>query len=48
MQTEERNQTEVEAMDFESKQNLVGFFELLLQVDMRNNPDLYKDKENMK
>lgn len=31
-----------ERMDFEAKQNLLGFFELLLKVDMRNNPERYK------
>ena len=27
--------------DFEADQNLLGFFELLLKVDMRVNPHLY-------
>ena len=31
-----------EKMDFEAKQNLLGFFDLLLKIDMRNNPELYK------
>ena len=29
-------------LDFESKQNLIGFFRLLIEVDQRINPDLYK------
>ncbi len=32
--------------DFEAQQNLLGFFELLLRVDMRVNPHLYKNKKN--
>ena len=32
--------------DFEAKQNLLGFFDLLLKIDMRNNPELYKKKLN--
>ena len=28
----------------ESEDNLLKFFELLLKVDMRNNPNLYKKK----
>ena len=30
--------------DFEAEQNLLGFFKLLLEVDMRVNPHLYKKK----
>jgi hypothetical protein len=30
--------------DFEAQQNLLGFFKLLLEVDMRVNPHLYKNK----
>ena len=29
-------------MDFEAKHNLFGFFDLLLKIDMRNNPQNYK------
>lgn len=29
-------------LDFEAKQNLVGFFKLLLDVDRRVNPHLYQ------
>ena len=31
-----------EEYDWEAQQNLLGFFSLLLKVDMRNNPHLYK------
>ena len=34
----------VEELDFESKENLVGFFALLQKIDMRVNPELYKKK----
>ena len=27
---------------FEAKQNLVGFFDLLLKIDIRKNPEKYK------
>ena len=33
-----------EKLDFESEQNLVGFFTLLHRIDKRINPDLYKKK----
>jgi len=33
-------------VDFESRQNLVGFFELLLKIDRRVNPDKYNKQEN--
>ena len=32
--------------DFEARQNLSGFFSLLLEIDMRNHPELYKKKFN--
>lgn len=31
---------------FEAKHNLTGFFKLLLEVDMRNNPQLYENNRN--
>ena len=31
--------------EFEAKQNLVKFFSLLLEIDKRNNPEKYKNKE---
>ena len=36
---------EKKRMDFEAKQNLLGFFELLLKIDMRNHPEKYKNKD---
>ena len=33
---------------WEEKQNLLGFFGLLLEIDMRENPHLYKKKLNTK
>jgi len=31
---------------FEAKHNLTGFLKLLLEVDMRNNPQLYENNGN--
>lgn len=31
--------------NFEEKQNLLGFFDLLLKIDKRNNPEKYKNKD---
>ncbi len=42
-QSNSQKQIDYENLDFESKQNLVGFFDLLLKIDMRVNPDLYKE-----
>lgn len=41
----EKNLTS-EIWDFESDQNWVGFWDLLLKEDMRQNPHLYKSEEN--
>jgi len=38
----ESNQNLLANIDFEAKHNLLGFFELLLKIDMRNNPQNYK------
>ena len=43
MQGNIKQESNLENLDFESKQNLVGFFDLLLKIDMRINPDLYKE-----
>ena len=43
MQDNIKQENSLENLDFESKQNLVGFFDLLLKIDMRINPDLYKE-----
>ena len=37
-----KNQNLIKDMDFEAKHNLFGFFDLLLKIDMRNNPQNYK------
>ena len=38
--------SEKKQLDFEAKQNLVGFFNLLLKIDKRNNSEKYKNNEN--
>lgn len=43
MQENIKQENNLENLDFQSKQNLVGFFDLLLKIDMRINPDLYKE-----
>ena len=43
MQENIKQENNLENLDFESKKNLVGFFDLLLKIDMRINPDLYKE-----
>jgi len=43
MQENTKQENNLETLDFESKQNLVGFFDLLLKIDMRINPHLYKE-----
>lgn len=35
-----------ENIDFEAKNNFVGFYALLLKIDKRINPQLYKTKSN--
>jgi hypothetical protein len=45
---EEKENNQISTKEsFEENQNLFGFFDLLLKVDMRNNPENYKkeDKE---
>lgn len=37
-----------ELNSFEAKQNLVGFFNLLLQIDRRNHPEKYKNNDGSK
>jgi len=32
--------------DEQDLDSLVGFFNLLLKIDMRNNPQLYKNQQN--
>lgn len=38
----EDNELSVEYLDFEAKQDLFSFFGLLLKIDKRINPHLYK------
>lgn len=35
-------------MDFEAKQNLVGFFDLLLKIDQRINPQNYQKYDDIR
>jgi hypothetical protein len=42
--TDEPTKNIDEVDDYEAEQNLLGFFQLLLRVDMRVNPQLYKKK----
>lgn len=44
MSKKAKEKKEVIELDFEATQNLVGFFELLLEVDRRINPHYYKKK----
>ena len=46
MSEESKEQSKTMDIDFEARQNLLGFFSLLLEIDMRNNPELYKKKLN--
>jgi len=44
--TELGNKFDDSYSNFEAKQNLLGFFSLLLKIDVRNNPHFYKNNEN--
>ena len=46
MSEESKDQSKTQDTDFEARQNLSGFFNLLLEIDMRNHPELYKIKFN--
>jgi len=37
-----KKQNTLKNINFETKQNAVGFFSLLLKIDMRNHPENYK------
>jgi len=39
---EQKQKIPLEDRDLEARQNLVGFFELLLKIDKRNNPENYQ------
>lgn len=41
----EKEKTNKEEIEKSADNNLVGFFDLLLKVDIRNNPELYKNKK---
>jgi len=41
MQEVSHNEWSINDLATDAQQNLVGFFELLLQIDRRNNPELY-------
>lgn len=43
--SEVENKNLFENMDFEAKNNFVGFYALLLKIDKRVNPQLYKFNE---
>ena len=44
-ESSEGKQTKKDKEYWEGRQNLFGFFNLLLEVDKRNNPHLYKKPE---
>ena len=41
MSQNEQNKAATSELDYDANQNLIGFFELLLQIDRRNHPELY-------
>lgn len=44
--SEKAQKTErIKDVDFEAKQNLIGFFDLLFKIDKRNNPQNYQCNE---
>lgn len=43
--SETKQENLFENMDFEARNNFVGFFALLLKIDKRVNPELYKFNE---
>jgi len=42
----EKSELSPKSLKFEAKQNLLGFFDLLLKIDKRINPHLYKKVKN--
>lgn len=46
MTTDQQEQDKIKADEFEAQQNLNGFFDLLLKIDRRINPQLYANKRN--
>ncbi|MBU2539574.1 hypothetical protein KJ786_00200 [Patescibacteria group bacterium] len=45
LESPNENQIKKDEAYWKARQNLFGFFSLLLEVDMRVNPHLYKNKE---
>ena len=46
IEKKERNGGIEDSKNWEERQNLLGFFSLLLKVDKRVNPHLYKNKKH--
>ncbi len=44
--SEAKQENLLENMDFEAKNNFVGFYALLLKIDKRVNPQLYENENN--
>ena len=42
----EKQRKECKILDFEARQNSLGFFNLLLEIDKRNNPQNYQKSQN--
>lgn len=42
---QKENNQNSEGNDIQDLDNLVGFFDLLLKIDRRNNPELYKQND---
>jgi len=42
----ERPELSLDEMDFEARSNLVGFFDLLLKIDRRINPERYENNRD--
>ena len=43
-----RTPTQPDPKEQEAEDNLVGFFDLLLKIDRRVNPELYRKQQNKK
>jgi len=46
IESSEKKEKSMDREDFEARQNLFGFFSLLLEIDKRVNPHLYKKIKN--
>lgn len=47
-QKNKQKKVSFEKLSFDEKQNLVGFFDLLLEIDKRVNPEIYKEDYEIK